>query len=233
MNYLVFIFVALMSSVAYGESSTGSDPESRSDIIHFPTKLMLWNIPQGEIQQGRIYLRQKGGDDFTITSIESSSPTVEVLSSERGGEQSRTYVITVQISHEAAPGPFEESLTLHTDQPHQPEIEVAVSGNVLADMVIDPPALSMRLGVASRQATGFVKIASNNEQPFEIKEIRASLPGVTTDLKKMEECCGYYLAVIVDDPQRKIKQPQQAYIRLQTDAEQQVVLIPVVINTPQ
>lgn len=230
---LVTILLLLLSGFSLAEPSPSTVIDNKAAIIHFPEKLTIWNISPGDNQKRRIFLRQGGKENFSITDIEVSNSMIEILSREQGGKQQQTYVVTFQVDGDGQSGPFEEVVTLHTTHPQHPVITVPVNGNILSEMVVDPPALSMRLGVVDRSATGFIKLTSGINKSFEITDVRISHPSVIADIKPAKECCGYYIAILVEDKEQTIKKPLQAYLRLQTDASQQVVLIPLLINVSQ
>ncbi len=91
-----------------------------------PQRLIRFRVLQGEAARQVLALRSPRGTPFTVSSAQTSSELLSaVIEPEDGG-----YRLVVSLSPDAPVGMLRETVTLHTDLPTVPTIELKVTGVV-------------------------------------------------------------------------------------------------------
>jgi hypothetical protein len=208
-------------------------PTGMEHILYFPEQLIFWNVAAGSKRTAAIHLRQNDEHLFNVESIESTSEYVKAKLANTGGEDRRVFTIDINLSSGAPPGIQQGMVSIKTDHPDKPSISVPISWNVLDGVTVDPPAFGLRLTHSRRKAGGVIAFSSTAKQNFEIVNVESQLPGLITDIKPMNDCCGYYIAVLVDDGEFNIRHSAQSSLIIHTTlAGQNKIIVPVTITAP-
>lgn len=202
-------------------------------IYYYPREVIFWNVAQGSDRKKTIFIRQGDQHPLNILDVKSENKNIGVGIVGSGGKDRKIFSVDVHLLNTVGSGSMEGVVKILTDHPLMPELAIPVFWNVLADMVVDPPAFGVRLTRGKRQVGGVIKIASTSGEKFSIDKVDALLPGVKTDIRPMEECCGYYLAVLVSDPEFKFRRSQESSLVIHTSHEQQQMLVvPMMVTAP-
>jgi hypothetical protein len=95
-----------------------------------PGRLSLGQILEGQERTRTIQVTAQREGHHRVLAVRSSDPQLQVAL--KPIEEGRHYEITVTLPGTAAPGRFDATLLIETDDPDQPEIRVAVVGKVRA-----------------------------------------------------------------------------------------------------
>lgn len=222
-HILFFIFIGLAASVCHGS-------EEPAGIHLFPESLLFWNIAQGDQPERKLFVRQGDGHRVKILSVKSMGGAIEAKVVESSGLQKMAHTIDVKLKLLAAGSAIEDAVIIETDHPDFPLLLVPVKGNVLDGITVDPQSFGMIVNRQTHLATGAIQISSTDNSEFEITEITTSMPTLHTKVVPMEECCGYFVAVLLNDSEQHISKPQQATLHINTTSKQGVIVIPVMLR---
>ncbi len=202
-------------------------------IHHYPTQVVFWNVAQGSERKKRIALRQADQHPLKILDVVSENKNIDVTLINSGGKERETFFLDVHLKQAQAPGSVETRVKVLTDHPLMPELIIPVYWNVLAGMQVDPPAFGVRLTRSQREAGGVIQISSTQQKAFTLDKVDVLLPGVITDVRPMPECCGYYIAVLVSDPEYRFRQSEESSMVIHTSDEQQkMIVVPIMVTAP-
>ena len=236
----IFVFAFCgYSSALLAENNVNQAEENaekaaqQAHIYYYPREVIFWNVAQGDERKKRISLRQADQHPLSILDVMSENKNVEVKLTHSGGKDRKIFSLDVHLKHTDTPGSVETQIKVLTDHPLMPELIIPVYWNVLAGMQVDPPAFGVRLTRSQREAGGVIQISSAKQKTFTIDKIDVLLPGVTTDIRPMPECCGYYIAVLVSDPKYRFRKSEESSMVIHTsDEEQKMIVIPVMVTAP-
>ncbi len=224
-------FQSVLADEAVAQAS--ASPAQKASIFYYPRELEFWNVGLGDSRTAAIRVMQADAHPLSIHRIKTTSPYLSANLSQSGGTQRRTYSIDVTLEDNTPKGASEAQINILTDHPVNPEVTINVYWNVLDRFVVDPPEFGVRLTRSTRNAGGVIKVSSRTNQPFTIENVTSIYPGVMTDVKPMDECCGYYIAVLVSDPTFNTRQSERSTLVIHTDDEdQKMIVIPLMITAP-
>lgn len=236
MKYLLLcccFFSAIAQASAAIEKDTADATAVPENIFYYPREIVHWNVKKGTSRKSTLFIRQADKHPIKIKRVKTSNEYIHAKISRSGGKEYKTYSIDIDLSKNAPVGSVEGMVSILTDHPLTPELNIPIFWNVLDDMEVDPPAFGVRLTRGTRNAGGVIKIASLTQEKFTIKKIDVLFPGVTTDIKPMKECCGYYIAVLVSDPEFKIRKSEQSsFVIHTTHKKQKMIVVPLMVTAP-
>jgi len=165
---------------------------SRTDVSINPGAVSFGTVPQGTRMSQAVQIKYSGRSrDWKITEVVQGSWPFEVRLSEvsrggplRGGAE---YQVEVTLNGSASPGAISEQITLKTNDPANPLIQIGVTGNVVAPLELAPNKVRLDAKVGGEPATQRVLIRA--AKPFKVvnvdggdKELTIELPATPAAL---------------------------------------------------
>ncbi len=157
---------------------------SRTDVSLNPGAIGFGTVPQGTRLSQSVQIKYSGRTrDWKVTEVVQGNWPFEVKLSEvgrggplRGGAE---YQVDVTLSGRAAPGPISEQITLKTNDPTNPLIQIGVTGTVVAPLELAPgkARLEAKVGESASQ-----RILVRAAKPFKIVGVDGAGDGITVDL---------------------------------------------------
>lgn len=154
---------------------------SRTEVSLNPGAINFGTVPHGSRLSQSITVKYSGRNrDWRITESVPTTGPLEVRFGEtyrggplRGGAE---YAIEVTLKPTAAPGPISEQITLKTNDPNNPLIQIGVTGNIAAPLELSPHKVKLVAAVGSEPVTQRVLVRA--AKPFKI----IAVDGAATDL---------------------------------------------------
>lgn len=116
----------------------------RPDVVVEPGRVDFTAVEVGQGAEKRVTIEYAGRDDWKITGVKTANPLVTANVEERSRGNGRvSYELIVQLSPTAPTGTFHDQVVLSTDDERSPQVEVAVEGAVVADIVVSPTTLEL------------------------------------------------------------------------------------------
>ncbi len=138
----------------------------------------------------------------------------------------RGFLIQIALKPNAPVGPFALPLTLHTNLPRHPRIDVPITGHVLGDVRFDRLAMSLgrvKRGEAVKQS---LKIVSSNGVPFHVSRLASDPPFLLAKTRPVRARSQYELSLQISD--QAPTGPFSGTLTAYTDAaEQPFAILPV------
>lgn len=114
----------------------------RSDVVFRPGGVDFGTIREGQSAQQIIGVDYAGRSDWRIESVLSSAPYLRVQTREVSRRASRVaYELVVQLGTDAPPGKIDTALVVHTNDRTAGCVPLAVSGEVVPPLSVNPALL--------------------------------------------------------------------------------------------
>lgn len=143
-----------------------------------PSRLMQSQLAPGSQPTGTVQITGMAGTPFKVLAVESTSEQISarVVTVEEG----RVYQLVVSPTQPLSPGQTEATLTVKTDHPQRPNLQVPVLFMAKADLVVAPRELIFPMP-SSEPVTRYLIVRANDNQAFQIARVEVPSPEITTE----------------------------------------------------
>jgi hypothetical protein len=142
----------------------------RTDVEIEPGVLNLSTVEQGRGVTKSIGVRFVGRPGAKITDVRANNPQLQVSAKPRFQDYSRSeFDVSVALNPSAPLGDVRDLLTIVTNDPANPELQVEVYGKVEPDLVVTPSAIplgNLRPGVEKT-----FRVSIRGQRPFTIEKL--------------------------------------------------------------
>lgn len=144
----------------------------RTDVVVHPGAIEFGNIPEGAPAQKSTQIMYAGRDSWRVVDVMSNRPwlTIELNETSRGGGRVN-YELTVAATADAPVGPFQDELTLVTNDSNRGRVPIRVSGRVESALTLSPKAIA--LGDIKPGEKSAQRLVLRGSEPFTIAAIEA------------------------------------------------------------
>ncbi len=143
----------------------------RTDITFQPEEVNFGETAEGEAKEQTVMISHVGSSNWEITDVRSHCNDLSVrLEPAQRMPGKVQYVMHVSSKGTMSPGDIHERLTLVTNDPRFPTIEMSVGGRVRPSLELSPAAVG--LGDMKPGQTIEKRLVVRADQEFEISEIR-------------------------------------------------------------
>lgn len=158
---------------------------SRIDVNINPGAITFGNVVQGTRAHQSVQIKYSGSKrDWKITEALQGTAPFEVKFSEvsRGGpvRGGADYQVDVTLNPNAAPGPISEQITLKTNDPTNPLIQIGVTGAVIAPVDLSPNKARLEAKVGGDPVTQRILVRAS--KPFKVLGVDGAAGGLTVEL---------------------------------------------------
>lgn len=165
------------------------------------------------------------GAEFDVLSVEAPMPAIDV-SFRPATPEERTEKATgsqwrldATLDSQAPVGAISGYLTVHTNHPQQKEMRIPVSGFVRPALFIEPPERDFgTVQLTSRRYATF-EVRNFATDPINLTGAESDIPGVSAELKSIEDGRRYNLLVVFD-PETMKEGDFAGEVRVTTDSEE-------------
>ena len=141
----------------------------RSDVLLQPGSVDFGSVDQDRGGERTLTISRTGRQDWRISEVRSVNPHLSATATELARNVAQVaYQIVVRLDRHAPTGYLAENLTVKTNDPQSPEIQVPVNG-IVRDRVSASPAL-LFLGVVEPGQKAIKQIVVRGEEPFQVKK---------------------------------------------------------------
>ncbi len=191
-----------------------------------PSRLMQSQLPPGSQPTGTVQITGMAGTPFKVLAVDSSS--AQVSAQVETVEEGRIYRLLVSPTQPLGPGQTEATLTVKTDHPQRPTLQVPVLFIAKADLVVAPRELIFP-AASSNPVTRYIIVRANDGQPFQIARVETPTQEITSETSAFG-ANGYRIQLSNLKPEASLN---QRVVRLYTSIPGQAPLdVPIrIINT--
>jgi hypothetical protein len=158
---------------------------SRTDVGINPGAVNFGAVPQGARVHQAVQVKYSGRSrDWKITEVVPGAGPFEVKVSEvgrggplRGGAE---YQVDVTLSGSVSPGALSEQVTLKTNDPNHPLIQIGVTGTVIAPIELSPNKVRLEAKVGGEPVSQRVLVRA--ARPFKVLGVDGEADGLTVEL---------------------------------------------------
>lgn len=155
----------------------------RQDVVTNPGAVVFGTVAQGETAKQTVEIEYAGGFDWRITTIRWNPELFDVTAGESYRRLRRVgYRLQVSLKPTAPAGIVRDTITVRTNDPTTPEINIPVEASILPALTITPSTLA--LGNVPRGTEVKKTLIVRGNEEFRIKEVRTSSPTVTVDFNR-------------------------------------------------
>ena len=165
------------------------------------------------------------GAEFDVLSVEAPMPAIDVSFRPAAPEERHEKVtgsqwrVDATLSSDAPVGAITGYVRVHTNHPQQKEIQIPVSGFVRPTLFIEPPERDFgTIRLTNRRYATF-QVRNFATDPINLTGVESDIPGVSAELKPIEEGRRYDL-VVVFDPETMKEGEFAGEVRVTTDSEE-------------
>lgn len=158
---------------------------SKTDVTVNPGAVLFGTVTQGTKAVQSVKLEYKGRSrDWKVTElVPPRGPfTAQVVETDRGGilKGGAEYLLTVTLKPNTPAGPIAEQLTLKTNDPNTPLVQVAVTGVVAPPLEVAPSRVRLDATPVGQAAS--MRVVLRAAKPFRVLGVEGTGPGVTVEL---------------------------------------------------
>lgn len=169
-------------------------------VLVSPRSVEFHTIRKGQSATREVYLFDPGHTDLEVTDAVSHSPfittMVEPIRTE--GEFSR-YRVRIELSTDVPIGELKTKVTIHTNHPKEPEVEIPVSATMKGAVGLHPGLLFLGIVKEGEEGRGSIMVSSVSEQPVKIERIDNPLNHVSVKVTPQVQGKEYLITAILRD----------------------------------
>lgn len=200
---------------------------SRTDVSVNPGAVVFGTVSQGAKSTQAVRLEYKGKSrDWRVTEVVPPGGPIDVQVKElsRGGvlKGGVEYTVEVTLKPTAPAGPISETVTLKTNDPTNPLVQITVTGTVAAPLVVDPGRVQLD-GVPVGQSR-VMRVAVRSARPFRVVGVDGTGDGITAELPAAPAALPYQVVTIKFEATQPGVVSKQLVIRTDLDGGARVVL---------
>lgn len=172
----------------------------KSSVKVLPDRLWMDEIAMGETIIREILVIDPGDSTLTVGSV----TTPEGINAKILPEKQKPYrSIPVQLVINAGNnrGAFEKHITIMTNDPDKPAIQIPISGTVLGEAKVFPPVVFFGQTEPGKKITRQATITSTNCNRLDITNVSANSPYISTELTPVEHGKKYTLTATMLSPE--------------------------------
>ena len=218
------------SSTAILKLSTNS----RTEVQVNPGAVAFGTVARGvKVSQG-VKVEYKGGmRGWKLTeAVPPDGPlAVEFKETGRGGplRGGAEYLVTVSLKPSAVPGPLSDRVVLKTNDPANPLVQLTVTGQVVAPLVVEPERVRLSATVGGPPASASVLVRAASTKAFRITGVEGTGNGLAVDPPQGQQALPAQRVTVRFNP--KADGTAVRELRLKTDLDGgAVAVIPVEVE---
>jgi hypothetical protein len=193
---------------------------SKTEVTVSPGAVAFGTVAQGSKASQGVKLEYKGRSrDWKVTEVVTPPAGLDVQLTEtgrggplRGGAE---YLVTVSLKPNAPSGPIAEQVTLKTNDPANPLIQVTVTGTVSAPLALHPNRVRID-GVAVGQS-GSVRVLIQAAKPFKVLGVDGTDAALTVELPSAAAPLPVQVVTVKFDPTKPGAVARE--LRIKTDLD--------------
>jgi hypothetical protein len=176
----------------------------------------------GQLQEGESFtqtfrFRNVGDAPLTIQKERTSCGCTAAVLSAREIPAGETGTVTVTFNSAGFRGPVVKTVTLTVNDPHQPEVNFSLTGEVLPALELEPAQLVLEGIAPGGRAEKVVTLTNRGNRTVNLRELRTTDPAITASLNRETLAPGdsaqMTVGVKLDAEVRRVS----GYVLLQTD----------------
>jgi hypothetical protein len=200
---------------------------SRTDVGISPGSVSFGTVPQGTRMHQAVQVKYSGRSrDWKITEVVQGTGPFEVKFSEvsrggplRGGAE---YQVDVTLTANAAPGPISEQITLKTNDPTNPLIQIGVTGVVAAPLELSPNKVRLEAKVGGEPVTQRVLVRA--AKPFKVVGVDGATEVLAVELPTTTAALPVQVITVKFAPKQAGVTVYQLRVRTNLEGEASAVL---------
>jgi hypothetical protein len=200
---------------------------SRTEVALNPGAITFGSVAQGARAGQSVTVRYTGGmKNWKLTEVASPPGPfdVQVTETSRGGpiRGGAEYKVDVTLKPTVPPGPLAEQITLKTNDPANPLVQISVSGTVAAPLELAPGQAV--LGGIPLGKSGAQRVLIRAAKPFRVLGVDGAGDGLSVELPPATAALPVQVITVKYEPTRPGVLTRQLQIRTDLDGGATAVL---------
>ena len=200
---------------------------SKTEVDLNPGAVTFGSVAQGAKAAQSVTVRYSGSmKNWKLTEVATPPAQFDVQLTEtsrggplRGGAE---YRVDVSLKPTVAPGPFAEQITLRTNDPANPLVQISVSGTVVAPLELAPNKVVLGSVPVGKSATQRVLIRA--AKPFRVLGVDGAGDGLTVELPAAAAALPVQVVTVKFEPTKPGAVARQLQIRTDLDGGAAAIL---------
>ncbi|NIM06667.1 MAG: DUF1573 domain-containing protein [Armatimonadetes bacterium] len=197
-----------------------------SKVLLSPRRLDFGELKLREGAKREMYVKDPGDGSLMVKEVLPDSPFITATYAQIKDEKRTGYLVTVTLNPDLPAGEFTSAITLHTNHPKQPQIEVPITARIKSTIDCFPKTIFFGFVGKGMEKKATVTISADNARPLKIEKIDNPLDYVSIEASPQIRDKEYLIIVALKDtaPPGRIK--SEIVIHL-GDPDQPLLRVPV------
>ncbi len=189
-------------------------------------RALYWAAEKDQASMRTVQFIYQPGLTIDITGFDFSSSAFTASKRPRDSEESPGYQIDIAYDGSLPVGTFNERLTVLTDKPDNPKLQVRLRGKVTGSVRVIPNTVTLGVIKNDRLPTRILHVSATRGKDFEITGLETTSPLIAADYSRDEASNRYKVTVTLTD--MPPAGPFSEKLRIKTnDPSENLVLVPV------
>ena len=169
-------------------------------VLVSPRAVEFHTIRKGETPTREVYLFDPGHTDIQVADVVSDSPLITARVDSIGTrEEFPRYRVTLTLDASAPLGRLESKVTIHTNHPKEPEVEIPVSATIKAAVYFHPDLLFLGIVKKGQEGKGSIIVSTVGDRPLKIDKIDNPVGHVSVEIIPQVQGREYLITAILKD----------------------------------
>ncbi len=184
---------------------SSNDPENPSVRLYITADIsvpvevrprsLYWTADKGEPSSRTVQLLYQPDHETKIVKLESSSPAVTATYRLISGDDALGYDVEITFDGSLPVGRLSERLTILTDSPEHPRLQVLISGSVTGPIRVVPNSINFGVIRDRLPPPRYLRVYAKEQVDFKISAIEPEDPLISAELTTDEATNGYRVGV--------------------------------------
>jgi hypothetical protein len=164
--------------------------------VEFIPAHLNWTINRNELSKKAVQLFHQPELDIEITKMETSSPAFKAVATPRENGERPGYDIEITCDGSIPTSQFVEKLVVTTNNPEHPTLHLIIRGSINSNIKVIPNRIALGVVKGDNLPSRSIRVfAKDKETNFEIINIEASSPLISTEITEDEKAKEYLVNI--------------------------------------
>jgi len=212
-----------------------NDPENPSIKLYITANIIVpvevkprslyWLAEKDEPSKRKIEFLYQPDHETKIVKLESSSPALKATFRPKSDGEAAGYDIDIEFDGSLPVGDFRERLTIVTDNPKHPSLQVKINGRVTGAIRVVPNSINFGVIRDDLPPARDIRVYAKNQQDFKITAIESANPLISTELTRDDASNGYRVTVRLTDKPPRGGFSEKLLIKTNSQTEKPIVVL--------
>ena len=168
--------------------------------VEVKPRSLYWVVEKDKSSKRLVQLVHRPEIKINITDLKLSSSAFGATVTPAEGTELPTYNIEITCGGDLPRGDFRENLTVHTDNPDYPTMNITLRGSVVGAVRVTPNAVALGVIKDGVIPSRIIRVFAVNKNDFEITALEPTDPLINADMSKEKDNNRYSINVTLKEP---------------------------------